>query len=381
MDQHDRVLIVLLKTRSDWTVARDQHWYRLPLKHGPRDITANWIAFYQPGAFGEERWGIHFYARVRQVHVVRRIDLFPHEPDHPRAQQHYYVISFDPPARLANPLLSDRGRRFVWTDTTWWRFTSAGTLDEILSPEPLPAAVQDQVLVGIVPRVSDFEIANRERWYRIPWSVIESWVTPGYIAFYFGQAFGGDAGTIRYYAQVHHAEVLKRIDLFPNQPRHPRAHMDYVRVHLDAPEERSEPITSRRQRRVVLLPTTWERFMTAEDLNDLYRGDEEEEVFYGRMVEQDLKPERAYYVRGANAYYLTDYAFHCRSRNLHVDVEQSTVGQRGNSLRLARPDEAIEPPGGWSAMRLSRFDMTRRTEESVRRVRELVDASGGTVAE
>lgn len=378
MHQHDRVLIVLLTKPDEWDIARNRHWYRLPLKHGPRDIAAQWIAFYQPGAFGQERWGIHFYARIREVHVVRRIDLFPHEPGHPRAEQHYHVISFDPPMKLAKPLLSDHGRRFVWTDTTWWRFTSAASLDELFSPEPLPAAVRDQVLVGIVPRVSDFEIAHRQRWYRIPCSLVSEWITPGHVAFYFGQAFGGEAGTIRYYAPVLHADVVKRLDLFPGQPRHPRAHLDYIRLHLHTPQERLEPITSRRPRRIVLLPTTWERFMTATDLNDLYQGDPEEEMLYGRIVEDGLKPERAYYVRGANAYYFTDYAIHCRKRNVQVDLEQSAADNRGSRLLVARA-EGIEPADGWSALRLSRYDITRRTEDSVRRIRQLVDSSGGTI--
>jgi len=377
MHESERVLIVFVKSRQDWEIARLQGWYRLPLRHGPRDIAARWIAFYQPGAFGAERWGVYSYARIRETHVVRRIDLFPHEPNHPRAQQHYHVISFESPLRLARPLLSDHGRRFVWTDTTWWRFTSAQSLDDLFNPEPLPVAVRDQVLVGIVPRTSDFEILTGERWYRIPRHLVEHWVTPEHLAFYFGAAFGGAAGTIRYYARVVHADVVKRLELFPTRPRHPRANMSYVRVHVEQPRQRAEPITSRRSRRLVLLPTTWARFVAARDINDLYEGDAEEEALYLRMNQEGLKPERAYYVRGPNAYYLTDFAFHGRKGNLHVDIEHPSEPDPSR-LRLARPEGAARPARGWSALRLSRFDITKRQDDALRRIRELVKTGGLT---
>jgi len=377
MQPHERVLIVLLKTPKDGTIAREQHWYRLPLKHGPRDIAAEWIAFYQPGAFGQDRWGIYSYARIRQTHIVRRIDLFPHESAHPRAQQHYYVISFEPPVRLAQPLLSDRGRRVLWTETTWWRFTAAHSLDELFSPEPLPPAERDQVLVGILPKVRDFGILTREHWYRIPRALVQNWVTPGYLAFYFGQAFGEEAGLIRYYAAVQHADVVKRLDLFPGQVRHPRAQMDYIRVHLDELSQRPAPIRSRHPRRIVLLPTTWERFVMASDLNDLAAGDPDDDALYGRLTGEGLRPERSYYVRGANAYYFTDFAFLCRKGNVQVDVEPSESSS--HRLYVARPDGIAQPADGWTALRLSRFDITRRQEESVRQIRGLVDASGGMI--
>jgi len=375
MQPHERVLVVLVRSPADWEIARTRHWYRLPLRQGPRGIAAEWIAFYEPGAFGSERWGVHSYARVHQVDVVRRIDLFPHEPGHPRAQQPYHVISFDPPVRLARPLVSDHGRRFVWTMTTWWRFTAAESLDDLFAEEPIVPSRRESVLVGIVPNVSDMEIARERRWYRVPRNMVEAWRTPGHLAFYYGQAFGDQAGQIRHYAEVSHADVVPRIELFPDQPRHPRAHHEYIRIHLGELQQRPAPIQSRHRRRIVLLPTTWDRFAAATDLNDLVAGDPAEETLYGRLTGEGMRPERAYYVRGANAYYLTDFALFCRRRNVQVDLEPGD----GTRLLVTYPDGRTELAEGWAALRLSRFDITRRQEESVEQVRSLVAASGGII--
>jgi len=376
MQPHEHVLIALVRSLEDWNIARNKNWFRIPVHNGPSEITAEWIAFYFSARFGDEKWGIHYYARIRNAYVVRRIDLFPDEPRHPRAQDPYHVISFDPPAQLARPLVSDRGRRLIWSRTTWWRFTTATTLDEVFSDDPLFPPKSDQVLVGVVPRISDFRIMRDEHWYRIPCAAMREWITPRYLAFYFGRAFGDDAGRIRYYADVTHADIVKRIDLFPNQRRHPRAHEDYYRIHVSDIHERARPINSYVHRKLVVMPTTWERFSSATSLNELVTGDKAEEVFYGRLREEGLPAERAYYVRGTNAYHLADMALFCKRRNVHIDIEASRTIPR-KLLAGSQSDKQKDAAEGWEKLRLSRFDIAHRTGESIKSVQSLVDRSGG----
>jgi hypothetical protein len=379
MDAQDSVLVVFVKTREDWDVACNRHWYRMPLKRGPSDITAGWIAFYLPAPFGDDRFSVPFYARILEVHVVRRTDLFPDQADHPHAQDPYYTISFEPPIRLAKPLRSDRARRFVWTATTFWRLTAAQGLDDLFSDEPLPPPEHTQMLVGMMPRVADLSVARDRGWYRIPQNMVREWTSPSHVAFYFGSAFGSEAGQIRYYAEAWHADIVKRIEMFPSQPRHPRAQENYLRVHLGEVLKRHTPILSRRRRRLVLLPTTWERFVVATDLNELVGGDADEDAFYGSMDAEGLRPERAYHVRGANAYQLTDYALFCRNGNIGIDVEGSTVSR--NAFLQRRPNEDAPPIRSWESIRLSRFDIARRRDDTIRELRTEVERSGGVVGE
>lgn len=379
MQPHESLIVVLVRSRRDWHIVQTRHWYRLPVKNGPTDVSAQWVAFYLPKSFGEKERGVRWYARIRNVETVRRVDLFPHEPDHPRAQNHYFAISFDPPIRLTRPLLPDRGRRFIWSRTTLWRLTAAQTFDDLFRDEPLVPPESDQVLIGVVPRERDFEIARLQRWYRVPTNMVRDWQTPSWIAFYFGRGFGGDAGKIRYYARVWHADIVRRLEMFPDQPRHPRANAEYVRIHHSELQERPTPIRSHRQRQLVVLPTTWERFMIAADVNDLVVGDEVEEAFYGRLSTAGYRPERAYYVRGTNAYRLTDYAIFCSRRNIEIDIASQTLPKR--LLVGVNDDTDSGVPDGWAALRLSRFDITKRRDESIDRVRELVDASGGVISE
>jgi hypothetical protein len=111
----DRVLVALLNNRRDFEIARDEGWYRIPLKHAPPSTTeAVVLAFYFTRAFGEEKWAIHWYAPVRGHELVRRRDLLPIEPDHPHADAPYYKLQLGPLIRLEQPIYSLRWRRITF---------------------------------------------------------------------------------------------------------------------------------------------------------------------------------------------------------------------------------------------------------------------------
>jgi hypothetical protein len=126
------VLVAVMNNRRDFEIARDEGWYRIPQKHAPKSTTeAAALAFYFTQAFGEERWAVHWYAPVRGHELVRRCDLLPDEPDHPRADQAYYKLQLGPLERLEPPIISLRWRRITFIETTWDRFQAAQEINEL----------------------------------------------------------------------------------------------------------------------------------------------------------------------------------------------------------------------------------------------------------
>ncbi len=128
----DRVLVGLMNKPRDFQVARDEGWYRIPEAHAPASTTdAAILAFYFTTAFAEERWGIHWYAEVRGHELVRRRDLFPDEPKHPRADDRYYKLQIGPLIRRDPPIPSLRWRRVTFIESTWDRFTAAEEINDL----------------------------------------------------------------------------------------------------------------------------------------------------------------------------------------------------------------------------------------------------------
>lgn len=132
MYPEDRVLVGVMPDPRDFTFAHDQHWYRVPVKHAPTGIHAEYVAFYFTAKFPEDlRWAIHFYARRTGHEMARRIDLFPEQPNHPRAQERYYKLQLGPLKQKQPPIPSLRWRRITFIQTTWDRFVTAREVNDL----------------------------------------------------------------------------------------------------------------------------------------------------------------------------------------------------------------------------------------------------------
>jgi len=132
MYPEDRVLVGVMPDPRDFDIAREQHWYRVPVKHAPKGIHAEYVAFYFTTKFPENlRWAIHFYARRTGHEMVRRIDLFPDQPNHPRAQERYYKLQLAPLKQKHPPIVSLRWRRITFIQTSWERFMVAREVNDL----------------------------------------------------------------------------------------------------------------------------------------------------------------------------------------------------------------------------------------------------------
>ena len=184
---------------------------------------------------------------------------------------------------------------------------------------------EDRVLVAVITRPQDFEIARDCGWYRVP----ETKATPGiffeYVAFYFTAAFGQQKWSVPYYARCLGHELVTRRDLLPGEPDHPRVGERYYKLQLGPLQEREPPIVSQRWRRVAFIHTTWDRFQAAQEINDLFvEGGEFVDRLYHALREEGFAPERCYPVRESGVKYLL--AVPCHDGVLGVEVTDTEAG-------------------------------------------------------
>jgi hypothetical protein len=195
---------------------------------------------------------------------------------------------------------------------------------------------EDRVLVAVMNRVKDFEIARDEGWYRLPEGKAGRGAFFEYVAFYFTAAFAESKYAVHYYARRLGHELLTRRDLLPDEPHHPRAGQFYYKLQLGPLLQREPPIVSLRWRRISFIHTTWDRFQAAEEINDLFiESDEFVDRLYHALRESDLVPERRYPVRESGTEYIVDLAVPCREGVLALHLAgDDTAPARG--LRLTR---------------------------------------------
>ena len=177
-----------------------------------------------------------------------------------------------------------------------------------------------EVLVAIVNDRRDFAMIRDRNWYRIPVSSARKWLKkrwpPQWIAFYQTKVFGDEAYSVNYFAQVLDVRIVRRAQLFPNQPPHKRDNHRYYQLVLGPLQKRRLPILSRRWRRIVFIPTTWQKFVTAVEINDLYDDSPLEDRLWAELKRHKIPAERQEFITVENENYFLDFAIYCAKSNI-----------------------------------------------------------------
>ena len=126
------ILVCLLPSPRDLEIARLLGWYRIPLRTAPKVVAVDYLAFYQPSAFGERSGQIEFVAEVRGHELTTRGELLKDDADHPRAREEYYKIQIGGLEKLKEPILADKWKRITFLYTTGEYFLKAKSLNDLV---------------------------------------------------------------------------------------------------------------------------------------------------------------------------------------------------------------------------------------------------------
>ena len=126
------VLVCLLPTPRDLEIARLLGWYRIPLRTAPKVVAVDYLAFYQPSAFGERGGQIEYVAEVRGHELTTRGELLKDEANHPRAKEEYYKIQIGGLEKLKEPIISEKWKRITFLYTTGEYLLKAKALNDLV---------------------------------------------------------------------------------------------------------------------------------------------------------------------------------------------------------------------------------------------------------
>lgn len=144
MDIHsdDLILVAVIKEPRDLEIARVLGWYRIPVRTAPKTIRVDWVAFYLPAAFGEEKWSVRYAAPVLGFELTTRRELLQDDQDHARAHEPYFKLQLGPLVELDRPIPAHRWRRFTFLYTTGERMLRARELRDLRVP---PSNARDRL--------------------------------------------------------------------------------------------------------------------------------------------------------------------------------------------------------------------------------------------
>lgn len=214
-----------------------------------------------------------------------------------------------------------------------------------------------EVLVAIMNKPLDFAILREKLWYRIPVRSVEKWLEdkwpPQWIAFYQTKEFKQDAYAINYFGKILEIRKVFRWQLFPDEPRDAKSQSQYYQIYFSSLERLPKPIISQRWRRIIFIPTTWQKFVTATQINDLYDESRLEDRLWEEFKRWQIMAERQEYISANKRNYFLDFAIYCAMGK--VDVETDGDFWHANPERAA--DDNLRDndlkTSGWQVLRFS----------------------------
>lgn len=224
-----------------------------------------------------------------------------------------------------------------------------------------------EVLVAIINNRLDFAIARDKHWYRVPVSSQAKWLAdrwpPKWLALYQTKKLGLDACAINYYAKVTSVREASRWQLFIGQPRNEKSERLYYQLFLEPLQRLPKPIVSHRHRRIIFIPTTWEKFVNADEINDLYSESSLEDRLWAEFKRLQIQPERQELVTIEDRNYFLDFAIYCASGK--VDIETDGDEWHANPTKAAldniRDHDLIST--GWEPLHFTTRQIQEQTVE------------------
>jgi hypothetical protein len=128
----DLILVCLIPTPRDLEIARLLGWYRIPLRTAPKVVTVDYLAFYQPSAFGQHGGQIEYIAPVKGHELTTRGELLKDEANHPRAKEEYFKIQLGGLEKLLEPIKTEKWKRLTFLYSTGEYLLNAKILNDLV---------------------------------------------------------------------------------------------------------------------------------------------------------------------------------------------------------------------------------------------------------
>jgi hypothetical protein len=237
---------------------------------------------------------------------------------------------------------------------------------------------EPRVLVAVMNNRRDFLIAREEGWYRIPYERGPSQVGADFLAFYQTKAFDEEHWMVKYFAPIRRYRIVPRMTLIPDEADHPRAGHLYYKLEIGSLQTLPRPIPSHRLRRITFIPTTLERLLQAQEINDLWLGSAVEERLWQAFKENGISAERHYALKEDDASRQIDFALFCARGKIAVLSEGDTPVQNVSIVReQPHVDDYDLAAQGWTVLDFSPAELTASLPACVDRILDTVAKHGG----
>ena len=172
MQKHP-ALVGIVPRKNLWEIIQEQKWYHIPVESAPKNARfAEYLGFYFPKVFGEKmRYKVNFYAKVKKVNTAKRIELFPEEKSHLRANKDYFQFHLKTIKELPKPIPSLRWRRIVHIPTSCEKLFTAKEINDLYDTSPLEEKMYLEMKKREIATERQFYVKVGRRFYCLDFGI------------------------------------------------------------------------------------------------------------------------------------------------------------------------------------------------------------------
>jgi very-short-patch-repair endonuclease len=175
---------------------------------------------------------------------------------------------------------------------------------------------------------------------------------------------------------------VPRRRLFPDEPENAKSKRWYHQLILAPLKRLPQPIFSRRFRRIVFIPTTWQKLIHAVEINDLYDGSPLEDRLWAMLKRVQIGAERQYYVEANRRRYALDFAVFCNEGKIDIETDGDTWHARPDRIPLDNQRQNDLTAIGWHTLRFNTAQVLEGGfDETIPPIMQAVNRFGGLTSD
>jgi very-short-patch-repair endonuclease len=233
------------------------------------------------------------------------------------------------------------------------------------------------VLVGVVNRKKDLEIAFKEHWYRIPFKHLPKRKAK-YLALYQTRVFDKEGKAINYYASIKGSSLHKRSELLPDELNHLRSEDYYQKLNLGPLKATPERIENRYGRRINFAFTTLERLLEAKEISELLNIVPIEEIMRQALKNCGIKAIGQHSImENKKLRYRLDFAVFCQKGKLNIECDDLRWHSQPKQREKDKKRDRWLRRHGWTVSRFSGEEIKNNIANCVKILKQIIQNLGG----
>jgi len=234
------------------------------------------------------------------------------------------------------------------------------------------------VLVAVIRRKKDLEIALKKCWYRMPLKSAPK-KKADFLAFYQTRVFGKSGKSINYYARIKGSSLVLRRQLLPEEGDHPRADDVYCKLDLNPLKMVPRRIENRTRRRISFGFTTLEKLLKTNEVSQLFSIIPIEEIMRKVIEANGIKAAHEYcLMEKGRCRYRLDFAVFCQKGKIDVECDNEKWHSKASRRIKDKQRDRWLKKQGWVILRLPGKQIRDSRKSCIKSLKKTIKKLGGT---